>query len=73
MKETGCANDLEEKLLADPRFKLTREALDGILDIRKFVGMAPKQARDFVNNSIKPMLEANADELSKDGKGEIKC
>ena len=73
MKETGCANDLEEKLLADPRFKLTREALDGILDIRKFVGMAPKQARDFVNNSIKPMLEENADELSKDGKGEIKC
>lgn len=73
MKETGCANDLEEKLLADPRFKLTREALDGILDIRKFVGMAPKQARDFVNNSIEPMLEENADELSKDGKGEIKC
>ena len=35
--------------------------------------MAPKQARDFVNNSIKPMLEANAAELAKDGKGEIKC
>ncbi len=29
MKETGCANDLEEKLLADGRFKLTRETLDG--------------------------------------------
>ena len=73
MKETGCANDLEEKLLADERFRLTRETLSELLDIRKFIGMAPKQARDFVNNSIKPMLEANAAELDADGKGEIKC
>ena len=35
--------------------------------------MAPKQARDFVNDSIKPMLEANAAELGADGKGEVKC
>ena len=60
MKETGCANDLEEKLLADERFKLTRGDLDGLLDIRKFVGMAPKQARDFIANSVRPMLEANS-------------
>ena len=73
MKETGCANDLEEKLLADERFRLTRETLSELLDIRKFIGMAPKQARDFVNNSIKPMLEANAAELGADGKGEVKC
>ena len=48
MKETGCANDLEEKLLADERFKLTRETLSELLDIRKFIGMAPRQARDFI-------------------------
>ena len=46
MKETGCANDLEEKLLADPRFKLDGETLSDILDIRKFIGLAPAQARD---------------------------
>ena len=27
MKETGCANDLEDKLLADGRFKLDRRRL----------------------------------------------
>ena len=72
-KETGCANDLEEKLLADERFKLTRETLSELLDIRKFIGMAPRQARDFIENSVRPMLAANAAELGADGRGEIKC
>ena len=73
MKETGCANDMEEKLLADERFKLDRATLDELLDIRKFVGMAPMQARDYINNCVRPMLEANAAELTKDGKGEVTC
>ena len=73
MKETGCANDLEEKLLADGRFKLTPESLGEILDIRKFTGLAPEQARDFVAHSLRPVIEANRAELEADGKGEIKC
>ena len=73
MKETGCANDMEEKLLADERFKLDRATLDELLDIRKFVGMAPMQARDYINNCVRPMLDANAAELTKDGKGEVTC
>ncbi len=72
MKETGCANDLEEKLLADGRFKLDRETLAGILDIRKFVGMAPEQARSFAAG-LRELLAANAAELSAEGKGEVKC
>ena len=72
MKETGCANDLEDKLLADGRFKLDRAALAEILDIRKFVGMAPEQAREFAAG-LRRLLEANAAELSAEGKGEIKC
>ena len=72
MKETGCANDLEEKLLADGRFKLDRETLSEILDIRKFVGMAPEQARSFAAG-LRELLAANAAELSAEGKGEVKC
>ena len=72
MKETGCANDLEEKLLADGRFKLDRETLAEILDIRKFVGMAPEQARSFAAG-LRELLAANAAELSAEGKGEVKC
>ena len=72
MKETGCANDLEDKLFADGRFKLDRETLAKILDIRKFVGMAPEQARAYAA-FLRSLLEANAAELSAEGKGEIKC
>ena len=72
MKETGCANDLEEKLLADGRFKLDRETLSEILDIRKFVGMAPEQARALAAG-LRELLAANAAELSAEGKGEVKC
>ena len=72
MKETGCANDLEEKPLADGRFKLDRETLSEILDIRKFVGMAPEQARSFAAG-LRELLAANAAELSAEGKGEVKC
>ena len=72
MKETGCANDLEEKLLADPRFKLDRATLSDILDIRKFIGLAPAQARDFAAR-LRALLAENAAELAAEGKGEIKC
>ena len=72
MKETGCANDLEEKLLADPRFKLDGETLSDILDIRKFIGLAPAQARDFAAR-LRALLAENAAELAAEGKGEIKC
>ena len=72
MKETGCANDLEDKLLADGRFKLDRETLSEILDIKKFIGMAPAQARAFAAG-LRELLAANAAELSAEGKGEIKC
>ena len=56
----------------DPRFKLDRETLSEILDIRKFVGMAPEQARSFAAG-LRELLAANAAELSAEGKGEVKC
>ena len=73
MKETGCPNDLEEKLLADGRFHLSREELDELLDMRKFVGMAPRQTEDFLRDAVRPLLKANADSIGRDERGEIKC
>ena len=73
MKETGCANDLEAKLLADGRFGLTPEALAEILDIRKFVGMAPRQVEEFLNGEVYPMLNANSGCIGSDERSEIKC
>ena len=59
MKETGCGNDLAERLLADARFKLDEAALAQLMDVGKFVGLAPVQAADYVENTLAPLLEAN--------------
>ena len=59
MKETGCGNDLAERLLADPRFHLDETALAELMDVRRFVGMAPQQAERYVRGRVLPLLDAN--------------
>src|SRR5699024_3757421 len=59
MKETGCGNDLAECLLADPRFHLDEAALAELMDVRRFVGMAPQQAERYVRGRVLPLLDAN--------------
>ena len=69
----GCANDLEAKLLADGRFGLTPEAIEELLDVRKFVGMAPRQVEEYLNGEVYPMLNANSGCIGSDERSEIKC
>ena len=59
MKEAGCGNDLAERLLADPRFHLDEAALAELMDVRRFVGMAPQQAERYVRGRVLPLLDAN--------------
>ena len=59
MKETGCGNDLAERLFADPRFHLDEAALAELMDVRRFVGMAPQQAERYVRGRVLPLLDAN--------------
>ncbi len=59
MKETGCGNDLAERLLADPRFHLDEAALAELMDVRRFVGIAPQQAERYVRGRVLPLLDAN--------------
>lgn len=59
MKETGCGNDLAERLLADPRFHMDEAALAELMDVRRFVGMAPQQAERYVRGRVLPLLDAN--------------
>ena len=60
MKETGCENDLAQRLLGDARFRLTEAALEELMDVRKFVGLAPEQAERYVLDTVRPVLERNA-------------
>ena len=59
VKEQGGENDLLARILADPVFKLTREELDSIMDVKQFVGCAEQQTEDFVEGIVRPVLAAN--------------
>ena len=59
VKEEGGENDLLSRILADPLFKLTKEELDSIMDVRQFVGCAPEQTKEFVEEVVRPLLKAN--------------
>ncbi len=57
IKLSGEDNNLLELMLNDPRFMLTQEDLDRILDVRKFVGRAPEQTAEFLAGCVAPVLE----------------
>ena len=57
IKLSGEDNNLLELMLNDPRFMLTQEDLDRVLDVRKFVGRAPEQTAEFLAGCVAPVLE----------------
>ncbi len=58
VKAEGKENNLLEALKADRRFGLTEESLGEILDVRKFIGLAPEQTEEFLENIVRPLLKA---------------
>ena len=56
VKIAGRKNDLLDRLAADPRILLTREAIDALLKVKAFVGRAPEQTREFITACIDPLL-----------------
>lgn len=63
VKEEGLNNDLIERIINDESFKMSREEILAVIDPIKFVGRAPSQVTDFIEEYVKPILEANIDAL----------
>jgi adenylosuccinate lyase len=61
VKENGKANDLLERLKNDPEFANIADQIDDIVNPVEFVGRAPEQVVQFLNNEIKPVLAKYAD------------
>ena len=59
MKLEGGDNDLLDRIAADSRFGVTREELEGLLNVQKFTGCAAVQTEDFLNQYVRPVLEEN--------------
>ncbi|MBU3107079.1 adenylosuccinate lyase [Clostridium gasigenes] len=63
VKGEGLDNDLIERIINDDSFKLSREEILKIIDPIKFVGRAPSQTVEFIEEYITPIIEANKEAL----------
>lgn len=57
IKLHGGDNDLLDRIVKDPRFDLTREELDAILNEGGFTGMAEQQTKRFLAQEVRPLLK----------------
>ncbi|MBU3101271.1 MULTISPECIES: adenylosuccinate lyase [Clostridium] len=63
VKEEGLNNDLIERIINDPIFKMSKEEIIAVIDPIKFVGRAPSQVVDFIAEYVTPILAANKDAI----------
>lgn len=63
VKEKGLDNNLLELIAEDPAFGLSLEELEQTMDPSKYVGRAPWQVEEFLNEIINPLLEKNQELL----------
>lgn len=66
VKMDGLNNDLIDRIKNDSFFNLTNEEIDNIIDPKKFIGRAPGQVVEFINEYVKPILEKNKDLLGEE-------
>ena len=56
VKHEGAANDFLERLAADPAVGIPLAELQAILDPRRFIGRAPQQVDEFLEEVVGPAL-----------------
>ena len=64
IKVLGEDNDLIDRIVGDDSFGLTLEELEGILAAEKYVGRAPEQVSEFLDEWVNPLLKENKDLLT---------
>ena len=67
VKVEGGENNLIELIKRDELFQCVWEQLDDILDAKKFIGRAPSQTVEFIENEIKPILIKYEEMLGETG------
>jgi adenylosuccinate lyase len=71
VKEQGLPNDLVSRIAADPLFGLTEEEILAELDPKAYIGRAPEQVNDFLNDCVAPVLKKYSDDIT-DNAAELK-
>ena len=67
VKVEGGENNLIELIKNDEMFKPVWGQLDEILDAKNFIGRAPSQTVEFIQNEIEPILNKHAQWLGETG------
>lgn len=57
VKVEGGENDLLERIAADPVFGVTLDELSTLISPEKYVGRAPEQTQDFIENVVGKILD----------------
>ena len=60
----GKPNDLLKRIAKDPLFASVHDELERLVEPHLFVGRAPQQVDEFINEEIDPILAANNDLLN---------
>lgn len=65
VKDEGKDNDLCERIISDPMFKITREEMQAILKPENFIGRSIEQVDEFIKECVKPILDENKEILNE--------
>ncbi|MBR5358738.1 MAG: adenylosuccinate lyase [Clostridiales bacterium] len=71
VKEQGKPNNMLELIAADPEFGVDISRLQELTDPKLYIGRCPEQVDAFLDECVKPLLAAHADDLTV-GETEIK-
>ncbi len=56
VKLYGNANDLIDRIAGDPLFGMDREAIMSVMDAKNYIGRAPQQVEEFIEEHVLPAL-----------------
>ena len=56
LKDGAAHNDLLDRIAADPAFGIGRDELERAMDPKRFVGRAPEQVDEFLDEVVDPLL-----------------
>ena len=57
VKMEGKENDLIERIMNDQTLKMDKSKIAEVLDPKNFIGFAPIQTEEFIENEVKPILD----------------
>lgn len=61
VKEEGKENDLIARIMNDTSLKMDKSKIREVIDPKNFIGFAPIQTQEFIENEVNPILQKYAD------------